>query len=82
MNQQFTQVLQKLYTSRKHLLVFVDDEEYEEFEYLKSVKGNFFGIVLMNQQYTQVLQTLETRRKPLLVWWMMRSTRSSNNLSL
>ena len=45
MNQQFTEVLQKLYTSRKHLLVFVDDEEYEEFEYLKSVKGNFFLIV-------------------------------------
>ena len=45
MNQQYTQVLQKLYTSRKHLLVFVDDEEYEEFEYLKSVKGNFFLIV-------------------------------------
>ena len=27
------------------MLVLVDGEEYEEFEYLKSVKGKFFGIV-------------------------------------
>ena len=45
MNQQFTQILQMQETRRNPLLVLVDGEEYEEFEYLKSVKGKFFGIV-------------------------------------
>ena len=45
MNQQFTQTLQTQETRRNPLLVLVDGEEYEEFEYLKSVKGKFFGIV-------------------------------------
>ena len=53
------------------MLVLVDGDEYEEFDYLKSVKGKFFDLFLMNQQFTQVLLTLDTRRKPLLVSWMM-----------
>ena len=53
------------------MLVLVDGSEYEEFEYLKSVKGKLFDLFLMNQQFTQVLLTLDTRRKPLLVSWMM-----------
>ena len=67
MNQEFTQILQTKETRRKPLLVLVDGDEYEEFDYLKSVKGKFFDLFLMNQQFTQILQTPETRRRPLLV---------------
>ena len=49
------------------MLVLVDGAKYEEFEYLKSVKGKLFDLFLMNQQFTQILQTPETRRRPLLV---------------
>ena len=44
------------------MLVLVDGSEYEEFEYLKSVKGKLFDLFLMIQQFTQILQTAETRR--------------------
>ena len=37
--------------------MLVDGSEYEEFEYLKSIKGKLFDLFLMNQQFTQILQT-------------------------
>ena len=43
-------------TRRKRLLVLVDGSEYEEFEYLKSVKGKLFDLFLMNQQFTQIFR--------------------------
>ena len=38
------------------MLVLVDGSEYEEFEYLKSVKGKLFDLFLMNQQFTQIFR--------------------------
>ena len=49
-------------TRRKRLLVLVDGSEYEEFEYLKSIKGKLFDLFLMNHQFTKIFQTAETRR--------------------